>query len=117
MDQQRPSALGQFAGLQLTGQLAQVMGQVRLQLTQVSMSVQRSHVLQVSWSTVALSIPRTVPSRTVGASVANDCTSSSSGFRTSLRMMASRDGWWDRAATLASARWPSPRPAARLTIL
>jgi hypothetical protein len=87
--QQRPSALGQLAGLQLTGQVAhvfpqvigQVFGHVAPQVAQVG-----AQVTHESWSMVTLSMPRTVPRPRAGSVVENDSTTSSSGCRLSLRM-------------------------------
>jgi DNA-binding transcriptional regulator YiaG len=87
-DQQRPSALGQAAGLQLCGQVlphvaGQVLGQVALQVAQLA-----PQVTQLSWSTVTLSIPRTVPRLAPGPSVVgNDSTASCSRCRVTFFMI------------------------------
>jgi len=99
-DQQRPSALGQA---QLSGQVAQLPAQVAGQLaTQVAGQVAQvtGHEAQVSWSTV-LSIPRTVPRRSVPRSVVGkDSTAISSRCRFSLRMGLPR-GWSGQGGTHA----------------
>lgn len=85
--QQRPSALGQLFGSQLAGQVAhvfphvtgQVLGQVPPHVAQVG-----AQVTQESWSTVTLSMPRTVPRPSAPSVVENDSTVRSSRCRFSL---------------------------------